>query len=184
LQLKRYDRYVMDLKGKWVTRCSALMGVSLFVRVVYFFGLMNMTQCSGGQIALDMVLAMGLSIAFLVLLGAMRRNAPGLYAILGTCFMVLLMITTFSSGDALRIVLAVLGYGAASVVLIATVDGFLPGRILASLMILIPIAVRVFFFDIGKLGLFDWVLEASWLLVMASLFCLTRALKPMAHKPQ
>ena len=179
MQLKRYDRYKIDFKSKWATRCAAVMGVSLFVRVVYFFGLMNITQCSAGQIIIDMVLGMGLCIVFLAFLSALRRNAPGLYAVLGTCFMVLLMITTFSSGDALRIVLAVIGYGAASVVLIGTVDGYLPGRILASLMTLIPLAVRVIFFDLGNLGLFQWVLEISWLLVLASLFCFTRALKPV-----
>ena len=184
MQLKRYDRYIMDFKGKWVTRCAALMGVSLFVRVVYFFGLMNFTQCTAGQIFFDMVLSMGLCVVFLILLSAMRRNAPGLYAVLGTCFMVLIMITTFASGNALRIVLAVLGYSVASLVLIATIGGYLPGRLLSSLMILIPLAVRFLCFDLGSLGLFQWVLEASWLLVLASLFCLTRALKPAKHKSE
>ena len=182
LQLKRYDRYLIDFKGKWVTRCASLLGISLFIRVVYFFGLMNVTQCSTAEVLFDMVLAMGLTIVFLVFFSAMKRNAPGLYAILGAVFLVLTMITTFSSGDALRIVLAVLGYGAAAAALIATVSGYLPGRLLSSLLILIPLVVRLFCFDLGNLGLFQWVLEISWLLLLGSLFCLTRALKAIKHR--
>ena len=179
MKLKRYDRYVMDFKGKWVTRCAALMGVSLFVRVVYFFGLMNFTQCTGAQILFDMVLSMGLSIVFVAFMSAMRRNAPGLYAILATGLLVLTMITTFSSGDALRIVLAVLGYIAVSVSLIATVDGYLPNRLLSSLLVLLVLIIRIFCFDLGRLGIFQWVLEICNLLVLASLFCLTRAWIPL-----
>ncbi|MBP3478565.1 MAG: hypothetical protein J6K03_03665, partial [Oscillospiraceae bacterium] len=81
MQLKRYDRYLIDFKGKWVTRCASLLGISLFIRVVYFFGLMNVTQCTTAEVLFDMVLAMGLSIVFLVFFSAMKRNAPGLYAI-------------------------------------------------------------------------------------------------------
>lgn len=184
MKLKRYDRYTMDFKGKWVTRCAALMGVSLFIRVVYFFGLMNFTQCDTASIIFDMVLSMGLCIVFLVFLSAMKRNAPGLYAILGTGFLLLTMITTFASGNALRIVLAVLGYSAAAAVLIATVGGYLPGRLLSSLMMLLPLGIRLMCFDMGNLDLFQWVLEISWLLVLASMFCLTRVLKPAKHKPE
>lgn len=179
MKLKRYDRYVMDFKGKWVTRSAALMGVSLFVRVVYFFGLMNFTQCSGAQIVFDMVLSMGLCSVFLAFMSAMRRNAPGLYAILATGFLILTMITTFSSGDALRIVLAVLGYSAAAVALIATVGGYLPNRLLSSLLLLLVLVIRLFSYDLGNLGVFQWVLEISWLLVLASLFCLSRAWIPV-----
>lgn len=182
MQLKRFDQYLIDFKGKWVTRCASLMGISLFVRVVYFFGLMNFTQCGAGQIIFDMILTMGLCIVFLVLLGAMKRNAPGLYGILGAGFLLLTMITTFGSGDVLRIVLAVLGYTAAATVLIATIGGYLPGTLLSSVLLLILLVIRVICFDLGQLGLFQWVLEISCLLILGSLFSLTRALKPMKRR--
>ncbi len=179
MKLKCYDRYQIDFKSKWATRCAATMGVSLFVRVVYFFGLMNFTQCDLAHIIFDMVLAMGLCIVFLVPFSASRRNAPGLYAILACCFLTLLIVTTFSSGDVLRIILGILGYLIAGVVLLGTVAGYLPNRLLASFLLLLLLTVRFFCYDLGSLGLFQWVLEASWLLLLLSLFCLTRTLKPI-----
>ncbi len=179
MQLKQYDRYTMNFKGKWMNRCAAAMGISLFIRVVYFFGLMNFAECGVMQILFDMVLTMGLCMAFSVYIGAVRRNAPGLYAIMGCGFLVLMMITTFTSGDALRIILAILAYSGACVVLLGTVGGYVPGRMLVTLTLLLPIAIRFFCYDLGKLSLFAWVLEISRLLVMVSLLCFVWSLKPI-----
>ncbi|MBE6959277.1 MAG: hypothetical protein E7448_00940 [Ruminococcaceae bacterium] len=178
MQLKQYDRYIVDFKSKWTTRCAALLGVSLFVRVVYFFGIKNLTECGAGQVIFDMVLTMGLCVGFLVMFSALRRNAPGLYALMGAGFCLLLMISTFSSGNALRIVLAIVGYLLAGTILVITVSGYLPGKLLSSVMFLLPMAVRFLAFDLGKIGLFTWVIELSWLLTLASMFCFTRGMKP------
>ena len=168
----------MDFKSKWATRCAALLGVSLFIRVVYFFGIKNITECGAGQVIFDMVLTMGLCVGFLVMFSALRRNAPGLYALMGAGFCLLLMISTFSGGNVLRIVLAVLGYLLTGGVLVITVSGYLPGKLLSSVMFLLCLVIRFLAFDLGKIGLFTWVIELSWLLILASMFCLTRGLKP------
>ena len=178
MQFKRYDRYIVDMKGKWAAKSASLIGVSLFIRVVYFFGLMNFTQCSTAQILFGMVLSMGLSVGYLTLLSAIQRNVPGVYAIMGAAFFFLLMTDSFTGG-ALRIVLAILGYSLAGFILVATVAGYLPGKLLSSAVIVLRFIVRLFAFDLGNLGLFQWVLEASSLLILASMFCLTRALKPL-----
>ncbi len=177
MQLKQYDRYSMDFKSKWLTRSAGVMGVSLFVRVVYFFGLMNFAECGAFQVIFDMILTMGLSITFLILVAALRRNAPGLYGILGCAFLLLMMITTFPGGNVLRIILAVLGYTLAGAVLIGTFGGFIPGKMLGTLALLLPMAVRILAFDLGKLGIFAWVLEFSRLLVLVSMLCLVLSLK-------
>lgn len=180
MQLKQYDPYVVDFRSKWATRCGALLGISLFIRVVYFFGIKNILECTAGQVIFDMVLTMGLCVGFLVFFSAMRRNVPGIYALMGAGFCLLLMFSTFSGGNALRIVLAVLGYVLAGGVLVFTVSGYLPGKLLSSVMFVLPLVLRLLVFDLGKIGLFTWVIELSWLLILASMFCLTRALKP--HK--
>lgn len=179
MQLKQYDPYAVDFKSKWATRCGALLGVSLFVRVVYFFGIKNILECSAGQVIFDMILTMGLCVGFLVLFSAMRRNVPGLYALMGAGFCLLLMISTFSRGNVLQIILAILGYLLAGGVLVITVSGYLPGKLLSSVMFLLPLILRFLAFDLGKIGLFTWVIEFSWLLILAAMFCLTRALKPV-----
>lgn len=182
MKFQQYDRYIVDFGSKWITRCSALMGISLFVRVVYFFGLVNLMQMDAFHVIFDMILTMGLSVAFLVFSAALRKNVPGLYAIMGAGFCLLLLISSFFTGDALRIVLAVLGYILAGGVLVITVAGYLPGKLLSSVLFVLPVAVRILFYGFGKIGLFQWVLELSVLLIMASLFCLTRALIPLKDK--
>lgn len=178
MQLKQYDRYIVDFKSKWATRCAALLGVSLFIRVVYYLGIMNLTECGAGQVIFDMVLTMGLCVGFLVMFSALRRNAPGLYALMGAGFCLLLMVSTFSSGNVLHIILAVLGYLLTGGILIITVSGYLPGKLLSSVMFLLCLSVRFLFFDLGKIGIFTWVVEFSWLLILASMYCLTLGLKP------
>jgi hypothetical protein len=177
--LKQYDPYVVDFKSKWATRCGAMLGVSLFARVVYFFGIKNVMELGFGIVLFDMILAMALSVGFLVFFSAMRQNAPGLYALMGAGFALLLMISTFASGDVLRIILAILCYLITGGVLILTVSGYLPGKLLAGVMFILPAAVRFLFFDLGKVSIFTWVIEFSWLLIMAAMFCLTRALRPV-----
>ncbi|MBE6976101.1 MAG: hypothetical protein E7439_02750 [Ruminococcaceae bacterium] len=184
MKFQQYDRYVVDFRSKWITRCSALIGVSLFVRVVYFFGLVNLTQMNIFQVIFDMILTMGLSVAFLVFSAALRRNAPGLYAIMGAGFCLLMLIAGFFTADALRIVLAFLGYILAGGVLVITVAGYLPGKLLSSALFILPMVVRVLFYDLGKIGIFQWVLELSSLLILAALFCLTRALIPLKTKEE
>ena len=182
MELKQFDRYIVDFKSKWAARCAMLLGVSVFTRVVYFFGLTNIVQCSVWQLVVELILTMGLCIGFMVLFGAIRWNAPGLYALLGCGFCVLLITNAAATGNALRIVLAVLGYVLAGGALVATVAGFLPGKLFTSGMFLLPILIRVLVFDLGKLGVFAWVLELSWLLILAALFCYTCALK--TYKPE
>ena len=179
MKLKQYDPYVIDFKSVWANRCGTLLGVSLFARVVYFFGLMNMTECGAGAVIFDMILTMALSVGFLVLFSAMRRNVPGVYALMGAGFCLLLMISTFAGGNAWRIVLAVLGYILTGGALVVTIAGYLPGKLLSSALFVLCGVVRLLAFDLGKISLFTWVIELSWLLILAAMFCLTRALRPL-----
>ena len=131
------------------------------------------------QIIFDMILTMGLSVAFLLFVAAFRQNAPGLYALMGCGFLLLMIINAFSSGDVLRIILAILAYSGAGLALLGTVGGYIPGKLLSSATLLLPALIRLLAYDLGKLGLFAWVLECSQLLILVSLLCLVWALKPV-----
>lgn len=182
MNLKQYARYQIHFRGKWFMPCVLLMGLSFFTRIVYYFGLTNLNDCGFGELLFSMALPILVSGAYIVLLSALKWNAPGIYGILGAILCVLLVIWSFSSGNALRIVLSLLVYLAAGGILIATVGGFLPGRLLSSALFLVPLVCRFFFCDLGKLGIFEWVLELSVLFMLASLFALTRSLKEPKHK--
>ena len=182
MNLKQYDRYGMNFKDKWVDNCASVMGVSLFLRVVYFFGLTDFAACSAMQIVVDLILTIGLSVAFLVMLVGLRYNAPGLYAMMGGGLLLFLMITTFSTGDALRIIFAIPAYGLAAVALVGTVAGYLPGKLLAVCTLVLPLTVRFLAYDLGQLSLFTWVLEISRLLIIVSMLCFVTALRPLKNR--
>ena len=93
---------------------------------------------------------------------------------IGAALCLLLLVNGFGSGDVLRIVLSILIYLAAGLVLLATAGGYLPGKLLSSVLFALPLICRLLFYSLGKLGLIQWFLEASTLFILASLFCLTR----------
>ena len=119
--------------------------------------------------------------AYIVVMSSMKLNAPPVYGVIGAVMCLLLLIWSFSCGDALRTVLSVLIYLVAGAVLVLTSLGFLPGKLLSSVLFAVPLACRLLFYRNG-IALFDWCLEISVLTMLASLFCLTRCFKPLKRK--
>lgn len=177
MQWKKYTAYQMNLRSKWTKLSAALMGLSFFIRMVYYFGLTNLALCSFLEVVFMMVLPLLLTAGYVALLSALQLNAPGLYAMIGAALCVLLGLWSFASGDALRIVLSFVIYLAAGGVLVITIAGYLPGRLLSSVLFALPLVVRFFLYDLGKIGIIAWILEISVLLMIASLFFLTRSTK-------
>lgn len=181
MNLKIYTRYKIDFASKWLMPSALLMGLSFFLRIVFYFGLTNLSTCSVGEVLFWMVLPLLLTGGYVVFMSALKRNAPGVYGLIGAGLCLLMIVWSFPTGDVLRIVLSVLVYFAAGVVLIGTTGGYLPGRLLASTLFVLPACARFLFYR-GNLGLFDWVLELSVLSLLVSLFCLTRSLKESRKK--
>lgn len=177
MKLKKYTRYQIDFNSKWISVCGVLMGVSFFLRLIYYFGLTNIYDVAFVEVLSTMILGTALCLAYLITLSVMRLNAPGVYGILGAIHCCLLIFGTFSSGDALRIVLAILWYALAAGVLLMTVGGYLPGRLLSSLMFIIPTIVRFAAYDLGHVGLLQWVREVGVLIALVGLACLPMGLK-------
>lgn len=183
MQLKQYVHYQMDFSGKCVKICAAFMGFSFFLRFVYYFGFTNLKDVGFIEILSSMLCSIALTGAFVFLLSWIRLNAPGLYGILGSVGCALLIFGSFFSGSVLRIVLAVIWYIPAAVILVATVGGFLPGRILASFMFIFPAVVRLLFWDIGHLNVWQWAGELAALCLLAGLGWLPMSLQEVRTKP-
>ena len=177
MKLKQYTRYQMDFTSKWTQVCGGLMGFSFFLRLIYYFGLTNIYDIGFVEILTTMLLGTALCLAYLITLSVMRLNAPGVYGVLGAVHCFLLILGTFSSGDVGRILLAVFWYALAAGVLLLTVGGYLPGKMLASLMFAIPILVRFFAYDLGHVNLLQWVRELGILFALIGLACLPMGLK-------
>lgn len=181
---KIYKRYQMDMAGKWARFCGVMMSASFFLRIVYYFGLKNLRDIPGSEIFATMILGLVLCAGFVVVLNYLRLNAPGIYGILGSAHCLLLIIGNFSSGSALRIVLSILWYVLCALVLLATIAGYLPGRLLSAGMFFFAAFVRLAAFDLGKISLLRWVTEGAVLCVILALAAIPMALKPVKEKTQ
>lgn len=181
MQLKQYTRYHVNFDSKWTAACGALMGLSFFLRIIYYFGLMSLRDVGIIELLSSAILGIVLCGSAVVCLNCLHLNAPGLYGLMGALQCFLLIILSFTTGSPVRIVLAIIWYVLAALVFLATVGGYLPGRLLAGLMFAIPAFVRLFFFDIGKIGLIKWFQELAVLSVLLALGCFAMGLKSASH---
>ena len=178
LNLKQYIRYEMRFEGNWPGICVGCMGLSFFLRILYYFGLVHLQDIGGGETFFSLILPLLFSCAFIVLFRVVKWNAPGIFAILGSVFCLLLIIWNFSSGDFLRIILSVFMYIIAAAVLLATAGGYLPGNLVSTAAFAIILVFRFLLYSMGQSGLSAYIAEFSSLCLIASLLALTRCFKP------
>lgn len=172
MRLKQYLRYQIDFGCKWIRNSAFLMGLSLFTRILYLFVLSDVSQISVGAWIFQLILPFLLCTGYIVLLRAVKWNAPGIYAILGAAFCLFLIIWNFSSGDILRILLSIVFYAAAAVALLGTAAGFFPGKLVPSIILAVLFASRILFYGSRLSGIAQWVSEISVLSIIGSLFFL------------
>ena len=172
MQLRRYHRYVMDFENKWTNASVLCMAGALFALAVYYFGLRGLISVGFLEAVFCLFLPMVLMAAYIVLIHFMKRNAPGLYAIIGLLLCIFLFFGLFSSGSFLRIILGVIWYPLCALTLVACAGGYLPKKQPAVFVFPIAIFFRVIVFGIGRIGLFGWAGEISACLTLAALACL------------
>ncbi len=167
MTMKQYRRYRMDFSGQWLNAFCLLCGLSFFLRVGYYFMFVNPTLCSAMEVLFSMILPMLLCVASLVVLKFIRLDAPGVIGIIGAAMCLCLMIGTFFSGNALRIVFAVIFYLAAGGLLVLTVGGFVPTRQFSVIAFGLILLVRILFFR-PSLGFLPVFMELSQLTMLIS----------------
>lgn len=177
MKLKQYVRFGIDFSGTWSRICAAFMGLSFFLRIVNYFGLLNLHDCGSWEKFIYLIFPMIVCIAFMILFSAIKWNAPGIYAIIGCVFCLLLMIWNISTGGALRIFLSVLVYVVLSVALLATAGGYVPSAIPATLLIFLVLICRILIYSLNQDGLSAYLLEISELSILVSLLGFTGSLK-------
>lgn len=117
--------YHVDMESKGIFICTALLGVSLFLRVMYYFGF-NRTETLGfGEIALWLILPLLLEVSFIVLLRGFQLDAPGLYGILGAACCLLLLLQSLGYDSLLRMIMGIIIYVICGGILIGVTGGFL-----------------------------------------------------------
>ena len=176
MNLKQYTRFSVNFDSKWIAAASAMMGLSFFLRIVYYFALVSLRDVGFIELMSSVIIGILLCGGFVVCLQCLRMNAPGLYGMIGAAQCLMIIILSFTTGDAWRIVLAIIWYVLTGLILLATVGGYLPGRLLAAVMFVIPLVVRFFFYDIGHIGLIRWVQELAVLSILVALPCFVMGL--------
>ncbi len=168
--MKRYHRYQMDFDGKAIWFCGICMGLPVFLLAVYYLLLQEINQVPVWTQAIHIWIPIALSLGFLVLLRLLRWNSAGAFAIVGAAICLLLMVQLLPTGNVLRIVLGVLGYLIGGGLLVLCAAGFLPGRLIVSLVFLAILLVRLLLFR--NVTGWAWLREISALSTIAALMLL------------
>ena len=177
MKLKQYERYQIDFTGKFATASCALLGISLFLHILHYFPLEAVFTCSTAEIVFLIGLPVVVSAVYIAMMRCIRWNAPGVYGIIGCIFLLMVMGWSFASGNALRIVLAVIWYLISCLALLAVTGGFLPARFLVTLVIFAAPVVRVLLFDFGRISGVAWLPELSDLCILLAIACIPLSLK-------
>ncbi len=174
---RKQKRVDIDFAGKWCKPSAMMMAASLFARAVYYFGTTNFLDINFIEVLICAFGGLALSGWYLFSLYVKRQNAPGLYGLLGASLCVILIVWSFFSGSFLRVILAASWYAIALGVILLTSTGKMQNKSLCAAVFIIPIVVRLVAFDIGRLNVFAWILELSYLLALAAIACIPSFLK-------
>ena len=181
--LKKTHDYRMDFEGRRHFAAAALMGGAFFLRAVYYFGFTRLETVGILNLLLFLILPMLLEAGLMVSMRAVRLNAPGIYGIMGGAYCLIMMLQSFQSGSALRIILAVIAYLTCAVALLAATGGLLSKGVTVAVLLL-TLTVRFLVFDLSGyvfgFRIVAFIQEAAALCGILSLLCLSLGLKEKA----
>ena len=181
LKLSKTTTCRLNARGTWGERAAAWMGLSFFLRMVYYFGLRNLNDIPGFEIVFSVVLPLIISVAFILVLKLPKLTHPMAVAGLAVAFAVNYFFTeqmNFGGVLCAILVLAMAGLVPAAVL------GYVPerkGLLYAGMAVL---AFRVLFVDLfgyllplSELKLIAYIPRASNLFGVLALACLCAALE-------
>ena len=137
-------------RGKWGNAAAAWMGLSFFLRMVYYFGLKNLYDVPGLEIFFSVLLALAVSVGFILMLKLPQLTQPMAAAGLVGGFAVIYLFVermTFGGIVSAAAVLAMAG------MIVAAILGYIPERKWLLWTGIGALGVRFLFVD-----LFGWVL--------------------------
>ena len=178
MELKKLVSYRIPFSGRTVTWCCALLGLSVFLRYLYYFVPCDPDAIHTGVWILRIILPTLLCGAFGVLLRLVRLRSPGVYGILAAAMCLMLMAWDIMDGNVVEIILSVLTLPFLGFLSLATFGGYIPFRSISCFLIAVVLVLRLFFGGSSSLVIV-WMDRISELSILASLFCFSISLKPM-----
>lgn len=173
-------RYRMDLDGKRHSATVSLMGVSFFLRTVYYFGFTRTEELGFGTLLVFLILPALLELAFMVMIRGIRLDAAAIYSMIGAAYCLVLLCQSFWYGNLIRTILAVPAYLLCGAALMLVIMGLLSRGIAVAVFWLV-IAVRFLIFMmvpyIFKLHLIRMLPEAAALCGLLALIYLMQGFR-------
>lgn len=175
MQLKQSVNYHIPFNGQKATCSAALMGLSVFLRFVYYFLPCDLGSLGVGVLILRVIIPLLLCGAFLVLLKLVRLRVPAVYGILAAAMCLAVFIGDIMAGGWLRILLSALVNLCTGAVLVITLSGILPKQVFAGLLLAVSFFLQLMF---GAEG-YGWIDQISGLSMLASLFFFVLCINPV-----
>ena len=173
------EEYHVDVESGGVFGCSALMGIALFLRVMYYFGFTRTETVGFGELLLWLILPLMLEVSFMVLLRGFELDAPGLFGILGTASCLLLVLQCIGYDSILRMIFGIIIYIVCGGIYLAVSAGFL--RIELGKWLLFGTAAVRIALDVGPYVLqfhpVQLMIEAAGICVVLGLGCFMAGLR-------
>lgn len=171
----------LDAKSSWGNWAAAWMGLSFFLRMVYYFGLKNLKDVPGMEITFSVVLPLLISVAFILMLKLPKLNYPIAVGGLAVAFAVdYFFMERMNFGGALSGLLVLVAAGG----VLAAVLGYIPERKWLLWAGMAALGFRVLFVDLfgyilplTDLNPVAYIPMASNLFGAAAICCLCAALE-------
>lgn len=180
LKLSKSMTCRLAVKGKWCERAAAWMGLSFFLRMVYYFGFMNLRDIPGGEIVFCVILPLLISVGFMLVLKLQKLNNPTVAAGLSVAFAVNYFFA--ERMNAAGIISGILLLAMAGLVL-AAVLGYVPERKWLLWAAMAVIGFRALFVDLSgyilplrELKIIAYVPRCGNLFGIVALGCLSAGL--------
>lgn len=153
MNLVKSARCHIRMQSRWVSVSAVCMGISVFLRTVYYFGLINLRDLSGFEVAMDVVFPMIIAAGYLVMIKGLQLNSPTLFGGLIGLYAVnyLLLMNATAAGVIVGVLLV-----ASAAVFMATGMGYVPTRIPA-----VAAAAVLVLFRFLVVDLFGYVLPIT-----------------------
>lgn len=131
LKMGRQEQFKVDFSGKYVASSCTLVGVALFLRVVYFSLIKPISACSDWMLTVAFWLPLLVEIAWILLMRVMKPRTIDFYGLFAAILCVIMIFQCYYFGSILLALLLTLFYLLSGVLLLAVCSGWLPYRRLA-----------------------------------------------------
>ena len=177
---KMMRRYRVYPGEETMINLSCVLGVALFVRIVYFFGFTRLEEAGFFAIAVGLVLPLLLETAFIVLLRGVRYHKSDVYLCLSTAMCLVLFLLCFRYVGILRAILGFVSYLACIAAIFAMLSNMLSEKIVKWIFFGVALG-RLLIFNLFQnvlgLHLITFMFETAGILDIVAMGMLVGSLK-------